>query len=41
MCKILIVEDDRVISRQLGKQLTEWGFETTCVRDFQHVTDEM
>lgn len=40
MYKILIVEDDSVISKQLGKQLAEWGFETACVKDFQDVIGE-
>jgi two-component system response regulator protein BraR/BceR len=38
--KVLIVEDDQVISEQLGKQLTEWGFDTRCIKDFQHVVEE-
>lgn len=40
MYKILIVEDDSVISKQLGKQLKEWGFDTSCVKDFQNVLAE-
>ena len=40
MYKILIVEDDSVISKQLGKQLKEWGFDTSCVKDFQKVLEE-
>lgn len=40
MYKILIVEDDSVISKQLGKQLNEWGFDTHCVKDFQKVLEE-
>lgn len=40
MYKILIVEDDSVISKQLGKKLNEWGFDTCCVKDFQKVLEE-
>jgi DNA-binding response OmpR family regulator len=40
MYKILIVEDDSVISKQLGEQLKEWGFDTSCVKDFQNVLAE-
>jgi DNA-binding response OmpR family regulator len=40
MYKILIVEDDSVISKQLGEQLKEWGFDTSCVKDFQNVLTE-
>lgn len=40
MYKILIVEDDSVISKQLAKHLTEWGFYAASVNDFQNVIDE-
>ncbi|MCH4207431.1 MAG: response regulator transcription factor [Solobacterium sp.] len=38
--KILVVEDDAVISTQLQKQLKEWGYETGGITDFQNVTEE-
>ncbi|NCB33565.1 MAG: response regulator transcription factor [Erysipelotrichia bacterium] len=40
MYKILIIEDDKIISRQLQKQLNEWGYETCGISDFQNVIEE-
>ncbi len=40
MHKILIVEDDEVISEQLQKHLQEWGYETAGITDFQKVMEE-
>lgn len=37
MYRILIVEDDAVISEQVGKHLTKWGYEVTGVTDFNDV----
>lgn len=37
MHKILIVEDDKVISGQIKKQLEAWGFAAKCVTDFNAV----
>ncbi len=37
MYKILIVEDDAVISEQVEKYLAKWGYETACVTDFAEV----
>ncbi|MGN0483201.1 MAG: response regulator transcription factor [Lachnospiraceae bacterium] len=37
MYKILIVEDDTVIAKELEKQLKAWGYETYLVEDFQNV----
>lgn len=37
MYKILIVEDDLVISSQIKKHIDSWGFEAVCVDDFQKV----
>ena len=34
MHKILLVEDDPVIRQQVGKMLSEWGFEVVMVEDF-------
>ena len=34
MHKILLVEDDQVIRQQVGKMLSEWGFEVVLVEDF-------
>ena len=34
MHKILLVEDDQVIRQQLGKLLSEWGFQVVLVEDF-------
>ena len=37
MHKILLVEDDSVIRQQVGKMLSEWGFEVVMVEDFMEV----
>ena len=37
MHKILLVEDDQVIRQQVGKFLSEWGFEVVLVEDFMEV----
>lgn len=37
MHKILLVEDDQVIRQQVGKILSEWGFEVVLVEDFMEV----
>ena len=37
MHKILLVEDDQVIRQQVGKLLSEWGFEIVLVEDFMEV----
>ena len=33
MHKILLVEDDQVIRQQVGKLLSEWGFEVILVEE--------
>ncbi len=40
MYRILIIEDDKVISTQLQRQLNEWGYETGGITDFRNVLDE-
>lgn len=37
MYRILIVEDDRIISEQVKKHLGRWGYEAVCVEDFENV----
>ena len=37
MHKVLLVEDDQVIRQQVGKMLSEWGFEVVLVEDFMEV----
>lgn len=37
MYRILVVEDDKVISEQIGKFLGKWGYEVETVRDFADV----
>jgi two-component system, OmpR family, response regulator protein BraR/BceR len=37
MYKILIVEDDFVITKTMKKHLTSWGYEVECAEDFKHV----
>lgn len=40
MYKIMIVEDDDVISVSLKKYFTTWGMEAKCVADLRNVTEE-
>ncbi|MCQ4637647.1 response regulator transcription factor [Anaerovorax odorimutans] len=40
MYKILIVEDDKTISRVLKEHLEKWGYEVETVKDFQKVLEE-
>ena len=35
MYKILIVEDDNVISEEIGRYLTKWGYDVKAVADFR------
>ncbi len=37
MYRILIVEDDRVISKQVEKHLAKWGYEAVCVENFENI----
>ncbi len=37
MYKILIIEDDAVISEQVSKYLSRWGYETACAEDFENI----
>lgn len=37
MYRILIVEDDAVISEQVSKYLAKWGYETACAEDFENI----
>lgn len=40
MYKILIIEDDPIISQSLQNHLQKWGFEAAEIIDFHHVLDE-
>lgn len=37
MFRILIVEDDKIISDKMKKHLEKWGYEVECVDDFANV----
>lgn len=41
MQRILLVEDDRVISQLVAKNLTNWGYQVQEVQDFQTVLDQI
>lgn len=41
MQRILLVEDDRVISQLVAKNLTNWGYQVQEVKDFQTVLDQI
>lgn len=40
MYKILIVEDDSIISEQISKYLARWGYESACVEDFENILSQ-
>lgn len=41
MQRILLVEDDRIISQLVAKNLTNWGYQVQEVQDFQMVLEQM
>lgn len=40
MYKILLVEDDEIISKSIKQHLENWGFEVITARDFKNITNE-
>lgn len=40
MYKILLVEDDEIISKSIMQHLENWDFEVITVRDFKNITNE-
>ncbi len=40
MYKILIVEDDNIISNQICKYLSGWGYESACVENLENILPE-
>lgn len=40
MWRILIVEDDEIIARTIAEHLSQWGYDTCVIKDFEHVLDE-
>lgn len=40
MYKILIVEDDLVVAREISIQIQNWGYETKVIEDFTQVMAE-
>ncbi len=40
MYRILIVEDDKVIAKEIKRNLEAWGMEAFCVHDFRSVLSE-
>lgn len=41
MSKILVIEDDRVLCDELAALLRNTGYETACITDFHHVSEQM
>ena len=37
MHKILIIEDDEIIAKSIEKVLSNWGFISKCITDFQNI----
>ena len=40
MYKILLVEDDEIISKSIMQHLENWDFEVITARDFKNITNE-
>ena len=40
MYRVLIVEDEDAIAQAVAEELTQWGLETRCARDFRNVLGE-
>lgn len=40
MYRIMIIEDDATISREVSSHLSKWGYEVFPVADFEHVIEE-
>lgn len=40
MYRLLIIEDDEIISRQMQKYLQSWHYEVACVKDFKNIMQE-
>lgn len=40
MYKILIIEDDNIISEAVRTHLQKWGYEVECATDFSHVLEQ-
>lgn len=40
MYKILLVEDDEIISKSIKQHLENWSFEVIATRDFKNITNE-
>ena len=38
--RIMIVEDDAILSAELGTFLMKWGYEAFCVTDFKNIMPE-
>jgi len=41
MKKLLIIEDDKVLCNELSTLLKNSGYETACISDFRHVSEQM
>ncbi|MGN0398611.1 MAG: DNA-binding response regulator [Blautia sp.] len=40
MAKILIVEDDRIIAREMKKYMENWGYEAETIQNFKEILSE-
>lgn len=40
MYRILIVEDDKTIARQLEEHLKKWGYEAVCAENFENILSQ-
>ena len=41
MFRIMIIEDDRIISKTMGDYLTRWNYIVECVSDFKNITEQV
>ena len=40
MAKILIVEDDKIIAREMKKYMENWGYEAATIQNFKEILSE-
>ena len=41
MNRVYIVEDDRIIAREVATHLAKWQYECMCTKDFQKISEEV
>lgn len=41
MFRIMIIEDDRTISKTMGDYLVRWNYSVNCIDDFKNITEQV